>query len=154
MWMLQGVRGLWLMPNSLWSVFRRVLTVLILAYGLLVAAIDPSVLDLRHGAALGAIMFGPSGLLTLITLLVYRKFGLLPYLPGYLGFRMLRAYFSLDMLFSLSLKPIAGCRRVAVEESRLEGARTAGPWGALSGWFRALVSRPERAAAEGTQTAE
>ncbi|MFQ6028736.1 MAG: glycosyltransferase [Dehalococcoidia bacterium] len=151
MWMMQGVRGLWLVPNSLWSVFRRVLTVLILVYGGLVAMIDPSVLSLREGAALGAILFGPSGFLTLLTLIVYRKFNLLPYLPGYLGFRMLRAYLSLDMLFTLSLKPIEYRRKVIVsapeEESVVEGnlgIKSPKPAAPVAGVLRAIsgIRRP------------
>jgi cellulose synthase/poly-beta-1,6-N-acetylglucosamine synthase-like glycosyltransferase len=117
--MMQGVRALWLLPNSLWRVFRRVLMVLILVYGLLAVVIDPSVISLRDGAALGAILFGPSGLLTLVTLVIYRKFNLIPFLPGYLFFRLLRAYFSIDMLFSLSLKPIENRRRVPADQDSL-----------------------------------
>ena len=153
-WMRQGVRGLWLMPNSLWSVFRRVLTVLILAYGLLVALLDPSVLALRDGAALGAILFGPTGLLTLVTLVVYRKFGLLPYLPAYLGFRILRAYFSLDMLFSLSLKPIVRSRGVVLADDLRRVESQAHGWAALTGWLRFRTGQTRVTVAEGAQTGE
>ena len=106
-WMAQGVLGMWLLPNSLWGIFRRVLLLLSLVYGLLVALIDTSVLPLRHGAALGALVVGPPFLLSLIALLAYRRVGLIPLFPAYLGFRLLRSYITLDMLFTVPLKPLS-----------------------------------------------
>jgi cellulose synthase/poly-beta-1,6-N-acetylglucosamine synthase-like glycosyltransferase len=47
--MCQGVRGLWVLPNSLWNTFRRPFLLLLLIYGTLVSLINPSVMDMREG---------------------------------------------------------------------------------------------------------
>ena len=104
-WLLQGVRGLWFLPNSVWSIFRRLLVVLILVYLGVAVLVNPSVAALWPVGAVGALIAGPSLILTLITLLIYRKFSLIPFLPAYLVFRLARAYIVLEMLFTLSLKP-------------------------------------------------
>jgi cellulose synthase/poly-beta-1,6-N-acetylglucosamine synthase-like glycosyltransferase len=102
--MRQGVRGIWTLPQSLWGAFRRPFLLLLLIYGLLVALIEPSVLDVRGGAALGALLLGPGAIITCMTLMVYRRFGLIPFVPAYLIFRVVRAYLFIDMLFTLPIK--------------------------------------------------
>ena len=102
--MCQGVRGLWTLPFSLWSAFRRPFLLLLLIYGTLAALIDPSVIGIRQGAALGALVVGPGAIITLMTVLAYRRFGLVPFIPAYLIFRIIRAYFAIDMLFTLPVK--------------------------------------------------
>lgn len=102
--MRQGVRGIWVLPNSLWNTFRRPFLLLLLIYGSLVSLIDPSVMDVREGAALGALVVGPGAVISLVTLLAYRRFELLPFIPAYLIFRLIRVYLSIDMLFTLPIK--------------------------------------------------
>jgi cellulose synthase/poly-beta-1,6-N-acetylglucosamine synthase-like glycosyltransferase len=102
--MRQGVRGMWTLPFSLWSAFRRPFLLLLLVYGTLAALIDPSVIGIRQGAALGALVVGPGAIITLMTVLAYRRFGLVPFIPAYLVFRIIRAYFAIDMLFTLPVK--------------------------------------------------
>lgn len=101
--MLQGARGLWILPFGFIATFRRTVVIPILLYALIVSIVDPSVLFLRHGAAVGAVVVGPVFLMTVIVLLIYRKPGLLIYIPAYLILRLLRAYFALEMLFTLPL---------------------------------------------------
>jgi cellulose synthase/poly-beta-1,6-N-acetylglucosamine synthase-like glycosyltransferase len=103
-WMCQGVRGLWIIPNSVWIIFRRVLVVLILIYFGVATIINPSAVSIWPLAAVGALFLGPSFLLTLITLLAYRRIRLVPFLPVYLLFRIIRAYICLEMLFTLSFR--------------------------------------------------
>lgn len=103
--MCQGVRGMWTLPFSLWSAFRRPFLLLLLIYGGLAALLDPTVLGIRQGAALGAMVVGPGAIITLITVVAYRRLGLIPFVPAYLIFRLIRAYFSIDMLFTLPIRP-------------------------------------------------
>jgi cellulose synthase/poly-beta-1,6-N-acetylglucosamine synthase-like glycosyltransferase len=102
--MRQGIRGLYLLPNSIWGQFRRAFLIMFLIYGSLVIVINPSVLNIGGGAALGAMLFGPSAVVTAITICFYRRFDLVPYLPAYIVFRVMRAYLSIEMLFTLSPK--------------------------------------------------
>jgi cellulose synthase/poly-beta-1,6-N-acetylglucosamine synthase-like glycosyltransferase len=113
LWMLQGVRGIWIIPNSAWILFRPILVVLILAYFAVATIIDPSVVSIWPLATVAALFLGPSFLLTLSTLLAYRRVGLVPFLPAYLVFRVVRAYICLEMLFTLSF------RTRAVNEDRV-----------------------------------
>ena len=101
--MRQGVRGCFTLPWALVQSARRSMMVPILLYAVVVAALEPSALYLRSGATIVAIFAGSSLLITLAVLGVYRRWQLLPYVPAYLGFRLLRAYLSLDSLFTLPL---------------------------------------------------
>jgi cellulose synthase/poly-beta-1,6-N-acetylglucosamine synthase-like glycosyltransferase len=103
--MRQGARGMWTLPSSLWSAFRRPFLLLLLIYGTLAALIDPSVIGIRNGAALGALVVGPGAIITLITVMAYRRFELVPFVPAYLIFRLIRAYFAIDMLLTLPVRP-------------------------------------------------
>jgi hypothetical protein len=87
--------------------------VLILAYFAVATIIDPSVVSIWPLATVAALFLGPSFLLTLSTLLAYRRVGLVPFLPAYLVFRVVRAYICLEMLFTLSF------RTRAVNEDRV-----------------------------------
>lgn len=103
-WLLQGGRGIWSIPFSLFGMFRRIMVLLTLGYAGIVALVAPSALYLNQGAAVAALVVGPSLLFTIVALAVYRRFSLLATLPGFLLWRVLRAYFALEMLFSLPLK--------------------------------------------------
>ncbi len=105
--MRQGVRGSFTLPWALVQSARRSMMVPILLYAVVVAALEPSALYLRSGATVVAILAGSSLLISLGVLVVYRRWQLLPYIPAYLGFRLLRAYLSLDSLFTLPLGPTA-----------------------------------------------
>lgn len=103
-WMRQGVRGLWTLPYAYVIAIRRVILVPIVVYAAMVAIIDPSALFLRGGAAVGAVLIGPAFLMTVAILVIYRRLDLVPFIPAYLGLRVIRAYIGLDMLFTLPLK--------------------------------------------------
>jgi len=102
--MRQGARGLWSLPMGFVAVFRRSIVVPTLLYAGLVALIDPSALFLRQGAAIGAVIVGPSLFMTTGVLLINRRLDLLPYTPIYLIFRLLRTYIALEAFFTLQLK--------------------------------------------------
>ncbi len=97
----QGVRGVFTLPWALLQVARRSATVPLLLFGLVTLVLTPDALFLRHGAALGAVVVGLPFLVSVVVLAVYRQFSLLPYLPVYVLFRVLRSYYSLEMLFTL-----------------------------------------------------
>jgi len=103
-WLLQGGRGIWSIPFSLFGTLRRIVVLLTLCYAGIVALVDPSALYPNQGAAEAALVVGPSLILSVVALTAYRRFDLLGSLPGFLFWRLLRAYFALEMLFSLPLK--------------------------------------------------
>lgn len=102
--MRQGVRGTVIMPWSLVSVMRRSIIVPTIVYAILVMIIDPSTIFLRNGATIGALIVGYSFTIVALILIAYRQFGLLLLVPAYMGYRVVRAYLALEMLFSLPLK--------------------------------------------------
>ncbi len=102
--MLQGVRGCWVLPMGFIAIFRRTFVIPIILYALLTMIFAPAALYLRDGAAIGSLIAGPALIMTIVVLLAYRRFDLLPHVPSYLVLRLMRAYIALDMLFTLSLK--------------------------------------------------
>ncbi len=101
MWMLQGVRGAWLMPLSVLGFFRRSLVLPLIIYALAATVINPELVSLRHGATLLAVVFGPEVLITSMALIMHRQFKLLLSIPEYFIFRLFRAYVGLEVLLSL-----------------------------------------------------
>ncbi len=99
----QGVRGVFSIPWALLQVVRRSVTVPILIFAGVVALLEPTELYLRGGAAVAAIVIGLPFLVSICVLLAHRRVGLLPYTPLYMIFRLLRSYYSLEMLFTLPL---------------------------------------------------
>lgn len=97
----QGVRGVFSLPWALLQVVRRSATVPLLLFGAVTFLFAPDALFLRHGAALGALVVGLPFIVSVLVVAAYRQFGLLPYLPLYIFFRLLRSYYSLEMLFTL-----------------------------------------------------
>ena len=97
----QGVRGTFSLPWALLQVARRSMTVPLLLFGVVTLLLTPDALFLRHGAALGAVVVGLPFLVSVAVVAAYRQFSLLPYLPVYVLFRLLRSYYSLEMLFTL-----------------------------------------------------
>ncbi len=97
----QGIRGTFSLPWALLQVARRSVTVPLLLFGGVTLMLTPDALFLRHGAALGAVVVGLPFLVSVAVITVHRQFRLLPYLPLYVLFRLLRSYYSLEMLFTL-----------------------------------------------------
>lgn len=109
----QGVRGMFSLPWALLQVVRRSVMVPILIFAGVVAVLEPTELYLRGGAAIGAILVGLPFLVSICVLLAHRRFRLLIYLPLYVFFRLLRSYYSLEMLFTLPFgTPKAVARRL------------------------------------------
>ncbi len=103
--MRQGVRSVWGLPWSVLQTVRRAMLLPLLLYALLAWALDPDLLRLLDGAALLAVLAGPPLFLPALALVCNRRFGLLAQLPGYTVFRLLRAYFTLDSMLTLRLRP-------------------------------------------------
>lgn len=122
----QGVRGVFSLPWALLQVVRRAVTVPLLVFGGVALAFTPEALYLRGGAALGAVIVGLPFLVSVGVLSAYRRFGLLPYLLIYPFFRLLRSYYSLEMLFTL---PFGQPARAQQFGARQLGARQLGLMG-------------------------
>jgi cellulose synthase/poly-beta-1,6-N-acetylglucosamine synthase-like glycosyltransferase len=103
-WLRQGVRGMWVMPLSAFGFWRRALVPLLIVYAAVTAAFNPELLNLRNGATFAAIVFGPEVLVTLLAVLAFRQFRLVPFIPAYFVFRLFRAYIGLEVLLSLHQK--------------------------------------------------
>lgn len=120
----QGVRGTFSLPWALLQVVRRAVTVPLLLFGGVALALTPGALYLRGGAALGAVVVGLPFLVSAAVLVAYRRFGLMPYLLLYPFFRLLRSYYSLEMLFTLPFGPPVrgrlGTRRFGSERSEAQ----------------------------------
>lgn len=99
----QGVRGTFSLPWALLQTVRRSVMVPVLLFAGVTAVLEPSALYLRGGAALAAVLVGLPFLVSVLVIAAYRQFGLLLYLPVYVLFRLLRSYYSLEMLFTLPL---------------------------------------------------
>ena len=116
----QGVRGVFSLPWALLQVARRSVTVPLLLFGGVTLLLTPDALALRGGAALAAVVVGLPFLVSVVVIAAYRQFGLLPYLPFYVLFRLLRSYYSLEMLFTL---PFGQPKLGAVKQSGALSAR-------------------------------
>jgi cellulose synthase/poly-beta-1,6-N-acetylglucosamine synthase-like glycosyltransferase len=97
----QGPRGFVYLPMMLLYGSRKALIPPIFVFGIVLLATNSTVVDVRNGAALGAMLVGASMLLTIFTLAIYRQFGLLPYAPAYPVFRLFRAYVAMEALLTL-----------------------------------------------------
>ena len=105
--MRQGARGLWILPWSIFNGSRRSLMIPILICALTVELLDPSVLSLREISVVAGFIVGLQLIVIAAILLAHRRFRVLPFVPGYLIFRMFRAYVAFETLLTLRLKPKA-----------------------------------------------
>ena len=104
-WMGQGLRGLWVLPWSIFNASRRTLMIPILACALVVELIDPNVFALREISVVAGFLVGLQLIVIALLLLAYRQFAAVPFLPAFLLFRMFRAYTAFETLLTLRLKP-------------------------------------------------
>ena len=104
-WMRQGLRGLWVLPWSIFNASRRTLMIPILACAGVVELLDPSVFALREISVVAGFLVGLQLVVITLLLLAYRQFAALPFVPAFLVFRMFRAYTAFETLLTLRLKP-------------------------------------------------
>ncbi len=104
-WMRQGLRGLWVLPWSIFNASRRTLMIPILACAGVVELLDPSVFALREISVVAGFLVGLQLVVIALLLLAYRQFAALPFVPAFLLFRMFRAYTAFETLLTLRLKP-------------------------------------------------
>ena len=123
----QGVRGVFSLPWALLQVVRRAVTVPLLVFGGIALALTPGALYLRGGAALGAVVVGLPFLVSAAVLAAYRRFGLMPYLLLYPFFRLVRSYYSLEMLFTLPFGQPVRAQRLGAQQLGLTGSPEAPP---------------------------
>jgi cellulose synthase/poly-beta-1,6-N-acetylglucosamine synthase-like glycosyltransferase len=104
-WMRQGARGLWILPWSIFNGSRRSLMIPILVCALTVELLDSNVLSLREISVVAGFIVGLQLIVIAVILLAHGRFGVLPFVPGYLVFRLFRAYVAFETLLTLRLKP-------------------------------------------------
>jgi cellulose synthase/poly-beta-1,6-N-acetylglucosamine synthase-like glycosyltransferase len=104
-WMRQGLRGLWVLPWSIFNASRRTMMIPILACALVVELLDPGVFALREISVVAGFLVGLQLVVITILLVAYRQFAAVPYVPAFLLFRMFRAYTAFETLLTLRLKP-------------------------------------------------
>lgn len=119
LWMRQGLRGLWVLPWSIFNAARRSMMIPVLVCAAVVELLDPSVFALREISVVAGFLVGLQLVVIAILLLAYRQFTALPFLPAFLIFRMFRAYTAFETLLTLRLK--ATSSRAAVPTSPLRG---------------------------------
>jgi cellulose synthase/poly-beta-1,6-N-acetylglucosamine synthase-like glycosyltransferase len=102
-WMRQGPRGVAMIPWTVVHLPRQPMLVPLLIFAVAVAVVDPALLPLHGGAAVIAIILGLQLVTTVMILAANRRLDLAQYLPDYLAFRVLRSYFALESLFTLTL---------------------------------------------------
>jgi cellulose synthase/poly-beta-1,6-N-acetylglucosamine synthase-like glycosyltransferase len=131
--MRQGARGVWILPWSIFNGSRRSLMIPILLCALTVELLNASVLSLREISVVAGFIVGLQLIVIAVILIANRRFGVLPWVPGYLIFRLFRAYVAFETLLTLRLKPDAGERGASLHETSRR----------LRVWF--AVEEPEKA---------
>ena len=114
----QGPRGFVYLPMMLLYGSRKALIPPICVLGVVLVVTDSNVLDVRGGAALAAMLAGLGMMMTIFSLVVYRQFRLLLYVPAYLCFRAFRAYIALEALLTLPPRQRRGDTRRALTTSK------------------------------------
>jgi cellulose synthase/poly-beta-1,6-N-acetylglucosamine synthase-like glycosyltransferase len=104
-WMRQGLRGVWMLPLSILNAARRSLLVPLLLVAAVVELLDPAVFSFRAVTMVAGFLLGLQLLVTAVVLAGNRQFSVLPYVPAYLLFRLLRAYIAFEALLTLRLRP-------------------------------------------------
>lgn len=126
-WMRQGLRGLWVLPWSIFNASRRSMMIPVLVCALVVELLDPAVFALREISVVAGFLIGLQLVVIAILLLVYRQFAAVPFVPVFLLFRMFRAYTAFETLLTLRLKPATTTAVTAVRDRSSRGNR--GPLG-------------------------
>jgi cellulose synthase/poly-beta-1,6-N-acetylglucosamine synthase-like glycosyltransferase len=103
--MRQGPRGLAVLPWFVIHMPRQPMLIPLAIFAAAVVAIDPTLVPLHGGAAILAVLLGLQLLVTVGVLVMNRRIDLVQYLPDFVLFRILRSYFALEALFTLTLHP-------------------------------------------------
>ncbi|MEX1073170.1 MAG: glycosyltransferase [Chloroflexota bacterium] len=111
--MRQGPRGVAMIPWTLINLPRQPMLIPLLIFAAVVALVDPTLLPLHGGAAVLAIILGLQLVVSVVVLAANRRLDLIQFLPDYLGFRVLRSYFALESLFTLTLGSVVETAPVA-----------------------------------------
>jgi cellulose synthase/poly-beta-1,6-N-acetylglucosamine synthase-like glycosyltransferase len=106
-WMRQGLRGVWILPWSIFNASRRSMMIPILVCALVVELLEPSTFALREISVVAGFLVGLQLVVISVLLLANRQFGAIPFVPAYLVFRMFRAYTAFETVLTLRLKHAA-----------------------------------------------
>lgn len=102
--MLQGPRGVVMLPWALWSAARKAMLLPLVACLGIVSLLDSTLLSVGDLATIGTTVVGLQVVLMVGILLAYRQLGPLLVAPTFLVFRLMLIYFSLESFLSLPLR--------------------------------------------------
>jgi cellulose synthase/poly-beta-1,6-N-acetylglucosamine synthase-like glycosyltransferase len=109
----QGVRAVWMLPQSLLNACRRCVMIPLLVGSAAVELTDPSVLSLREIFAVARVVVGVQVVGAAVLLLLHHQYWALPYAPLTLVYRLVLAYIAFETVLTLTLRdaPRASARR-------------------------------------------
>lgn len=118
-----SVRGPVVLPFMLVNSARRAMAVPLLLFGCGFLIMDPDPRSMIRAVSVLALLLGAPALNAIIAILINLRFKALLAMPPYIGFRMLRAYLTLEAMLTMNYSMYAA--RAAREPSRkqLEPAR-------------------------------
>ena len=100
----QGVRAVWMLPQSLFNACRRCVMIPLLAGSAAVEMTDPSILSLGEIFAVARVVVGVQVVGAVVLLLVQRQYWALPYAPLTLAYRLVLAYIAFETVLTLALR--------------------------------------------------
>jgi cellulose synthase/poly-beta-1,6-N-acetylglucosamine synthase-like glycosyltransferase len=103
--MMQGPRGIWNLPWSVFNAARRTMMVPCLLCAAVVEVLDPSVFSLREVSVVAGFIVGLQLIIISVLLLIHGEAAVMPFVPAYVAFRMYRAYLSFEAMLTLPLAP-------------------------------------------------
>lgn len=110
-----SIRGRVIIPFMLANTARRAMSVPLLLYAINFLALHPDPHSTIHTASVLALLLGAPLLTAIIAIAVNLRFDALVHLPSYIGFRVLRAYLTLESLLSMSFNQYT--RRILGEDA-------------------------------------
>ena len=101
----QGVRAVWMLPQSLFNACRRCVMIPLLVGAGAVELTDPSILSLREIFAVARLVVGVQVVGAVVLLLVHHQWWAVPYAPLTLLYRLVLAYIAFETVLTLALRP-------------------------------------------------
>jgi cellulose synthase/poly-beta-1,6-N-acetylglucosamine synthase-like glycosyltransferase len=102
--MRQGIRGVWMLPYSLFSASRRALMVPLLVCVVVVHTLDPAVLSFGAPFVAARVLVGLQLVSAAAVLVAHKEFRALPFVPLTVLYRLVLAYIAFETLLTLALR--------------------------------------------------
>ena len=118
------VRGMLVVPYMLLNTTRRAMAIPLLVFAIFFLIVTPDPRSSVSAASVVALLLGAPMLNAIIAVLVNLRFGALLALPRYIGFRMLRAYLTLEAILSMNYTAYSARGSLVVEQASLTESDT------------------------------